>query len=880
MRNISYFTGFLCLLFLIFGSEDVWAAVRGPYLQSGGATRMTVQWRSVTASKGEVRYGTDPLMLTKRATSSAVTVDHTVHISGLKPDTTYYYSIGTPSVVNEQGPEYFFKTPPVSSATKSVRVWVLGDSGSSGAAAVRDGFMAFNGSASVDAMLMLGDNAYQRGTDAEYQSAVFERFAAQLRNTVLWPSIGNHDTDQSRDPSKQIAYTDIFSLPTRGECGGTPSGTERYYSFDYGDVHFVCLDSMTSSPNPNDAMARWLRADLAGARKKWLVAFWHHAPYSKTSHDSDSDLAMRAMRENIVPILEDAGVDLVLCGHSHAYERSKLINEHYGLANSLQTNSILNYEPDVYRKPPNIVPRQGAAYVVAGTASSVVGTDEVPEAHPAMQRSFRRLGSVVLDIHAERLEVKFVSTTGSVDDSFVIDKSMPPAPEIIASSSDDAYGIGTFRTFSVPSINNAGKIAFLARIATQTGTVNAIVADGIIAQDKGSSFVKVGEPLLNNLGEVAFFATETGGAEEGLYSNRGGTVARIARAGAVAPGASGAIWKAIIATHFTDEWIAFTASLRGRPQNQDKGLWFSTPSETKLALSEGDVLSFIKGNKTVHLFDTLQVSPSTRAQGHTPDTDEVFVRATFTDKTQAVLAFTPTGYREVAATDALAPWGIFGARFDTFGPINGAAFLSKLIRGFGLVTSANDTALFAWDGELIRAFAKGSRPEPTLIFDSFKAYTNAPNAGTAVIATVIGTNVTTLNDTGVWWKKGDDSSHLLTREGSNVPRVGGRFSSFTTLALSGGENGAPVFVATMKSGFARIAPSSDMGLWGANSNGYAELLLIEGQKIGSKTVRNLAILGNLQKSRAQTRSVNATGQIAARVTYSDHSQSIVVITRP
>ena len=73
-------------------------------------------------------------------------------------------------------------------------------------------------------------------------------------------------------------------------------------------------------------MLTWLKEDLAGTTQEWKIAFWHHPPYTKGSHDSDSENALADMRQNLVPILERGGADLVLTGHSYSYERSVLLN--------------------------------------------------------------------------------------------------------------------------------------------------------------------------------------------------------------------------------------------------------------------------------------------------------------------------------------------------------------------------------------------------------------------------------------------------------------------------------------------------------------------------------------------------------------------------
>jgi len=71
----------------------------------------------------------------------------------------------------------------------------------------------------------------------------------------------------------------------------------------------------------------------------WIVAYWHHPPYTKGSHDSDTESQLIQMRQNFLPLLEDNGVDLVLAGHSHSYERSYFLNGHYGNASSFNAST-------------------------------------------------------------------------------------------------------------------------------------------------------------------------------------------------------------------------------------------------------------------------------------------------------------------------------------------------------------------------------------------------------------------------------------------------------------------------------------------------------------------------------------------------------------
>ena len=91
-------------------------------------------------------------------------------------------------------------------------------------------------------MLFLGDNAYNNGTDTEFLNAFFNIYPTMLKKTVAWSTLGNHETygNPANPP-----YYDIFTFPTTGEAGGDSSGTEAYYSFDYANIHFIVLESMT-----------------------------------------------------------------------------------------------------------------------------------------------------------------------------------------------------------------------------------------------------------------------------------------------------------------------------------------------------------------------------------------------------------------------------------------------------------------------------------------------------------------------------------------------------------------------------------------------------------------------------------------------------------
>jgi hypothetical protein len=171
-------------------------------------------------------------------------------------------------------------------------------------------------------------------------------------------------------------------------------------------------------------MARWLRADLDRAKAEWLIAFWHHPPYTKGSHDSDKEKDLTEMRQYIMPIIESGGVDLVLTGHSHVYERSMLMDGAYATP-TVSENVILddgdgNPNGDgAYQKSAGLNPHQGTVQVVAGHGGQTLGRTG---SMPVMKKILVENGSVVVEVNGDTLTARMISRFGNVRDLFTIQK--------------------------------------------------------------------------------------------------------------------------------------------------------------------------------------------------------------------------------------------------------------------------------------------------------------------------------------------------------------------------------------------------------------------------------------------------------------------------
>jgi acid phosphatase type 7 len=421
------------LLFALTDIKPLFAQTltRSPYLQMLGTTSVVIRWQTNTACNSKVAYGTT-LSYGSVVTDAASVTEHEIKIQSLLPNTKYFYQIGTTTLVLQGDANNWVKTA-IPLGSTDFTVWVTGDfgSGSTGQTAVRDSYISYVGANTANFWIWLGDNAYSSGFASEYNSYVFGVYPQIMKNLPIFPALGNHDYSQSGYHSATslgtaFEYFNAFTMPTNAELGGVASTTEKYYSYNFGNAHFIVLDSYGSFNNSGSAMYQWLQSDLAANTQKWTVCYFHHPPYSKGTHNSDTETELMDMRQNIVPLLEQYNVDLVLSGHSHTYERSFLLKGHFGLENtltpSMKINATTGNVTPFYKK--NIPSGTGTVYAVCGV-SGQGGTTSTSAGYPhdAMVTSHNTFyGSMLLTFKADTLSAKFLTSTGTIQDSFKIVK--------------------------------------------------------------------------------------------------------------------------------------------------------------------------------------------------------------------------------------------------------------------------------------------------------------------------------------------------------------------------------------------------------------------------------------------------------------------------
>mgnify|MGYP000911226317 CR=1 FL=1 len=254
------------------------------------------------------------------------------------------------------------------SNTSSFTFAAIGDSGtgSSTQFAVGRAMAEAHTQTPFDIVLMLGDNFYG-GID--YAKKFEQPYASLLDQGVkFYAALGNHDGGKAE---KETNY-DKFNM-----------GGRRYYTFNRGEVEgrslaqFFALDSGQMTP----AQLDWLRQELGKTTARWRIAYFHHPLYS-SGKTHGSDLKLRALLE---PIFVKHGVQLVLSGHDHFYERLK--------------------------------PQQGVQYFVSGAAGKIRHGD-IKREDPALAFGDDKAQHFMLfEVKADALSFRAISDAGAVLDS-------------------------------------------------------------------------------------------------------------------------------------------------------------------------------------------------------------------------------------------------------------------------------------------------------------------------------------------------------------------------------------------------------------------------------------------------------------------------------
>ncbi len=285
-----------------------------PYLQDAEDDGITIMWETAYPSWGRVIYGKGSALTDTLKELPDPQLLHEVTLPGLEKNTQYSYKVVTG---NLSSPVHTFRTK--KDKDDPVRFIVYGDSRT--LSKIHERIIRLMVPEKPDFIANVGDVVTRGARLDEWIDQHFYPIRFISGDVPFYISIGNHEYggfDERVPPYEQRVHNPVTST----------GSTEYYYSFDYGNAHFIFLD-----PNeywfpdgdgilPGSQQYKWFVADLKKARShsEWIFVFMHQPPYSECWSGGYYD-GEPPLRKYIVPLMEANGVDIVFSGHTHDYER-------------------------------------------------------------------------------------------------------------------------------------------------------------------------------------------------------------------------------------------------------------------------------------------------------------------------------------------------------------------------------------------------------------------------------------------------------------------------------------------------------------------------------------------------------------------------------
>lgn len=290
----------------------------GPMIQMPAPDSLTIIW------KAHSPFGTGSATLAgpdgEETKTSTASVDgrYEITFDKLKPGTTCRYTVANGGLLSshaaQSGPHDVSIAP---ARNQPIRFLAFGDSGigSNTQTLLAETMVAEEPSLVVHT----GDLIYPAGADKDYLPNFYRPYRDLIATAFFMPSQGNHDiaTENGAPLLRQ------FVLPRNGPEGIEP---ERNYWFDFGPARFVALDTnmdahggVISLDQMKTTIAEWLKTSMKDCDASWRIVYFHQPFYTGSAHSAEGSAYVK---EAYLDALEASGVDLVLCGHNHLYERT------------------------------------------------------------------------------------------------------------------------------------------------------------------------------------------------------------------------------------------------------------------------------------------------------------------------------------------------------------------------------------------------------------------------------------------------------------------------------------------------------------------------------------------------------------------------------
>ncbi len=366
-RYSCFFHSCLILLCVICLTACYWNDItKGPYLQNVSQTQITIMWETMESTSSRIDYGItrDYDLFVEDGTQVEI---HEIILQPLQPDTLYYYKI----TCDFTSKSSFFRTSP--SNDTPFRFVAYGDSRSH----PDDHSQAAQSIAAVNPnfIIHVGDMVKNGDKYNQWEEQFFEPLEYIIDHIPIFPCLGNHERNSDN-------YYNLFSLPNN----------EAWYSFDYGNSHFVALDSNKPTKS-GTKQYEWLENDLKQSQAQWKFVFFHHPPYSSGTHKSDI-----SVRRAWTPLFHKYGVDMVFSGHDHLYERS------YPIASGFKANE------------------NPVTYIVTGGGGAEL--HEIKEENLWTASITKIYNFSLIEVFREKLVFTALDAKGNVLDTFNIQKKL------------------------------------------------------------------------------------------------------------------------------------------------------------------------------------------------------------------------------------------------------------------------------------------------------------------------------------------------------------------------------------------------------------------------------------------------------------------------
>jgi len=349
-----------------------------PYLQNVTPTSITVMWETKRPVVGTVEFGQQGKFNRKVTEPNAVKI-HEVRLTELQPGGSYDYRVRYGDTLLR--PASFTTAPPP--GTREWRLVVYGDNRSNPEAHRKN----------VEQIIKLRPQIVLNSGDLVARGSVYEQWKPQFFDPLrglaeyvpIYPCLGNHEQNSKH-------YYNYMSLPD--------DNNEVYYSFDYANAHIIALNTNAGDApfQAGSAQTEWLIRDLEAHRDaEWKIVMFHHPLFA--CHPTRGVAPQRWVWQ---PIFDKYGVDLVVNGHDHYYQRTYAIGNYTGK------------------------PRRGVYHLISGGGGA--GTYPImPKVHAAYRRRIHHI--VALEVMGDRMIGRAITNDGEVFDAFVLDKQAENSPE-------------------------------------------------------------------------------------------------------------------------------------------------------------------------------------------------------------------------------------------------------------------------------------------------------------------------------------------------------------------------------------------------------------------------------------------------------------------